>query len=610
MCGIVGYIGNQAAVPILMDGLRSLEYRGYDSAGVAVYDQAVEMIKVKGRLVNLEERLLATPIQGSVGIGHTRWATHGAPSDVNSHPHRDEETDIVLVHNGIIENYLSLKAELMEEGYVFASETDTEVAVHLIASYYRETKDLLDAVLLAIDRIQGSYAFGVFCKDEPDTIIAARKDSPLVVGLGTGENFIASDIPAILKHTRDVYFLEDGEVAVVRKNSVQLMDNLKKPIERPVFHVTWDIHAAEKGGYDHFMLKEIYEQPKVIRDTLLGRIGKDSTEVQLDGIRLDKETMEKINKVYIVACGTAYYAGSVGKMLLEAQARVPVVADVASEFRYRDPILDENTLMIVVSQSGETADTLAALRMAKKAGARVLGVVNVVGSTIAREADDVFYTCAGPEIAVASTKAYSAQLVAMYLLSMKIGQVLGKIGDEEFAVLRDALLELPEKVERVLENAHLVEDLARKNLHMKNVFYIGRGLDYAAAMEGALKIKEVAYLHAESYPAGELKHGPIALIEEGSLLMGLVGQEALLEKTISNIKEVKARGANVMAIAMEGNEEIRLAVDDAIFVPRTHPNFTTLLVNIPQQLFAYHIACGLGRDVDKPRNLAKSVTVE
>lgn len=610
MCGIVGYIGEKNATPILVEGLKSLEYRGYDSAGVAVYDERIELVKTKGRLKDLEESLSTKMVSGQIGIGHTRWATHGEPSDVNAHPHMNNSVDIAIVHNGIIENYLDLKDELIGKGYSFVSETDTETVVHLIEDCEKTADTFLDAVIMAAGRIKGSYALGVISHKNPFEIIAVRKDSPLVVGIGEGENFIASDIPALLHHTRDVYFLEDGEIAVLKKESVSILDMEKKELEKEIFKVTWDIHAAEKDGYDHFMLKEIFEQPKVMKDVLSSRLSKDSKEIELDGIKIDNELLERINKVYLVACGTASYAAEVGKELLQKVARIPAVMETASEFRYKDPILDENTLMIVVSQSGETADTLAALRMAKQAGAYVVAAVNVVGSTIAREADDVLYLCAGPEIAVASTKAYSAQLVAMYLISIKIGRLLGKISDEEFEELKQDLLDLSGQVAKVLKQADKIKALADSHLQMKNIFYIGRGLDHAASLEGALKIKEVAYLHAESYPAGELKHGPIALIEKGSVLMGLLGQEDLMEKTISNIKEVKSRGAEIIAIALEGNELVEKVADNVIFVPKTHWMLTTLLINIPQQLFAYYIACGLGHDVDKPRNLAKSVTVE
>ncbi|TCK90588.1 glutamine--fructose-6-phosphate transaminase [Natranaerovirga hydrolytica] len=610
MCGIVGYIGKKEATPILIEGLSKLEYRGYDSAGVCVYNQALNLMKAKGRLAILEEKVTNNPLKGCVGIGHTRWATHGEPSDENSHPHYNEDETIALVHNGIIENYLTIKEKLETKGYTFKSETDTEVAVQLIDYYYKEKNDLLDAVITAIEEIEGSYAFAILSVDEPDKVIAVRKDSPLIIGLGDGENYIASDIPAILKHTRDMYLLEDQEIAIVREGDITILNVNKESLQRDVYHVDWDIEAAEKGGFDHFMLKEIFEQPNVVKNTLMPRLPLDQDEILLDNIKLTQSDIEKFKQIYIVACGTASYTGLVGKYLIERVSRVPVISEIASEFRYREPILDENTLMIVVSQSGETADTLAALRMAKKAGAHVIGIVNAVGSTIAREANDVLYTWAGPEIAVASTKAYSAQLCAMYLISIKIAMELGKIDTNAFKALREELYALPDKIESILKQSHKIKALADQYKSSKNIFYIGRGLDYAVSMEGALKLKEIAYLHAEPYAAGELKHGPIALIEDSSLLVGLVGQEELFDKTVSNIKEVKARGAKVLAIALEGNEAIEKTADEVIYVPRTHWYLTSILLNIPQQIFAYYIAVGLGHDVDKPRNLAKSVTVE
>lgn len=610
MCGIVGYIGEQKATKILLDGLKTLEYRGYDSAGVAIIDKNIDMVKAEGRLHSLEEKLKGNESLGTIGIGHTRWATHGAPSEYNAHPHMNVEGTIALVHNGIIENYISLKEELIEQGYRFISETDTEVAVQLIDSFYKVEKNLLDAVIKTIKRLEGSYAFAVIGMDEPDKIIVTRKDSPLVLGIGEGENFVASDVPAILKHTRQVYFIEDNEVAVIKTTGIDIMDIDKNMVSREAFNVTWDIQAAEKAGYEHFMLKEIFEQPRVIRDTLLPRLPLDKDEVYLDGISLEKEDLEKITRIYIIGCGTAYYSGLIGQYLIEAYSRIPVVTDVASEFRYKNPIIDDKTLVIVISQSGETADTVAALRMAKKAGASVIGVVNSVGSTIAREATDILYTWAGPEIAVASTKAYSAQVCAMYLISMKIALSLDCMDTEAFREARKALYQLPDQVQSILDNASNIETIAKAHVTMKNVFYIGRGLDYAVAMEGALKIKEIAYLHAEPYAAGELKHGPIALIEKNTLLIGLVSQERLFEKTVSNMKEVKARGASILAIALEGNTEIKKVSDEVIYIPRTHWSLATLLANIPQQLFAYYIAKELGHDIDKPRNLAKSVTVE
>lgn len=610
MCGIVGYVGNQQATPILIDGLRSLEYRGYDSAGVAVYDNGLNLVKSKGRLSVLEDKLNSQMSKGTVGIGHTRWATHGEPSELNSHPHCNETSSLAVVHNGIIENYMEIKEDLIGKGHVFASDTDTEVAVHLIEHFYNQNHDLLDAVILAIKELEGSYALAVVSEDHPEQLIAARKDSPLVLGIGENENYIASDIPAILKHTRNVYLLDDEEVALLTKDSITIYDLYRDVVNRDVYEVTWDISAAEKEGYDHFMMKEIMEQPRVIKDTLANRVFSEIDEIRLDDINFSKERLEQFDKIYIVACGTAYYSGLIGKYLIERVARIPVETEVASEFRYREPIIDQKTLMIVISQSGETADTLAALRMAKKAGAHVIGVVNAVGSTIAREADDVLYTLAGPEIAVASTKAYSAQVTVMYLMAIKFARTYGKITDDEFRELREELFSLPEKIKDILDRKEDIQKLAKKYIHMKNVFYIGRGLDFAASMEGALKIKEIAYLHAEPYAAGELKHGPIALIEQSTLLVGLLSQEAFFDKTVSNIKEVKARGARVLAIAMTGKEVIEKTADDVFYIPRTHWMLATILENIPQQLFAYYIACELGHDVDKPRNLAKSVTVE
>ncbi len=611
MCGVVGYIGKNSAVPVLINGLSKLEYRGYDSAGVAVYDaeqDKINLCKTKGRIQDLQEKLYLCPLKGNVGIGHTRWATHGVPSDRNAHPHFSDDSKIAVVHNGIIENYMTLKEELEKEGYKFVSETDTETVAHLIDYYYKSGMDILDAVFKVIERIEGSYALGILCKDFPNQLIAVRKDSPLVVGLGKGENFIASDMPAILNYTRDVYLIDDNEVAVLTADNVTILNENKEKIEKEIFKVDWDIEAAEKSGYDHFMLKEIHEQPKVVRDNLSSRLTDDG--ISLDSIKLGKAELENINRIYIVACGTAYYAGLVGKYLIERVVRIPVNSEVASEFRYKDPLIDEKTLLIVVSQSGETADTIAAMRLAKEKGARVLGVVNAVGSTIAREADDVLYTLAGPEIAVASTKAFTAQVVSMYLITCHIALELGKMSKDEFTEIKDKMNELPSLVNSILTKEPVIKRFMHKYIGSKNVFYIGRGLDYVVSMEGSLKLKEIAYLHSEPYAAGELKHGPIALIEESTLVIGVVTQEELFDKTVSNIRECKARGAKVLAIAMEGNEEIAKYADDVFYIPRTHWMLTPLLANIPQQLFAYYMALGLGNDVDKPRNLAKSVTVE
>ena len=612
MCGIVGYVGSQNAVPVLISGLQSLEYRGYDSAGVAVLNgDKIGIRKTKGKVDNLRNLLLTEPVAGNIGIGHTRWATHGAPSDTNAHPHYSNDDKIAVVHNGIIENYQELKKELEAKGYVFHSETDTETVAHLIDDYYKQGNDLLEAVRKTLERIEGSYALGVLCTDYPDQLIAARKESPLIVGLGKGENFIASDIPAILNYTKDAYILGDRELALVKADSVKLYDIEGNEIEREVYTYKWDVEAAQKNGYDHFMLKEIFEQPKVVKDNLAKRFSEDGKSIELDGIKLGKAELENINQIYIVACGTAYYAGLIGKYLLERIVRIPVNSDVASEFRYKDPLIDEHTLVIVISQSGETADTHSALKLAKAKGARVLGIVNAVGSSIARDADDVLYTLAGFEIAVASTKAFSAQVVAMYLITLHIAQELGKIDDKTFAEIKCAMDKLPSQINDILTKAvPAIRKFVNKYITSKNVFYIGRGLDYVVGMEGSLKLKEIAYLHSEPYAAGELKHGPIALIEEATLVVGVVTQEALFDKTKSNIKEVKARGAKVLAIAMEGNRSIEEVADDVIYIPRTHWMLTSLLANIPQQLFAYYMALGLGLDIDKPRNLAKSVTVE
>lgn len=612
MCGIVGYVGGQNAVPVLISGLQSLEYRGYDSAGVAVLNQnKIGIRKTKGKVDNLRNLLLNEPVSGYVGIGHTRWATHGAPSDLNAHPHFSNDDKIAVVHNGIIENYQELKAELEAKGYVFHSETDTETVAHLVDDYYKQGLDLLEAVRRTLERIEGSYALGVLCTDYPDQLIAARKESPLIVGLGKGENFIASDIPAILTYTKDAYILGDKELAVIKADGVKLYDIKGNEIEKEVYTYKWDVEAAQKNGYDHFMLKEIYEQPKVVKDNLAQRFSADGKSIELDGIKLGKAELENINQIYIVACGTAYYAGLVGKYLLERIVRIPVNSEVASEFRYKDPLIDEHTLVIVISQSGETADTHSALKLAKSKGARVLGIVNAVGSSIARDSDDVLYTLAGFEIAVASTKAFSAQVVAMYLITLHIAQELGKIDDRTFAEIKKAMDRLPSQINDILTKAvPAIRGFVDKYIGSKNVFYIGRGLDYVVGMEGSLKLKEIAYLHSEPYAAGELKHGPIALIEKATLVVGVCTQEALFDKTKSNMQEVKARGAKVLAIAMEGNKSIEEVADDVIYIPRTHWMLTSLLANIPQQLFAYYMALGLGEDIDKPRNLAKSVTVE
>ncbi len=609
MCGIVGYTGNKQAENILIEGLKKLEYRGYDSSGITVHTtNNIKTVKSVGRIKNLEEKLKEKKLEGTLGIGHTRWATHGKPSEHNSHPHTNKSGTIAVVHNGIIENYIELRQRLMNMGYEFASETDTEVVVHLLDYYYKS--DIVDAVIEVVKEIRGSYALGIVCKDEPNKLIGVRKDSPLVAGIGKDENFIASDISAILEYTKDIYLLEDNEIVVITNENIEILDMNKERIDKDIFKVTWDAVSAEKDGYDHFMLKEIFEQPRVVRDTLASRIKSDKNSITLDGIKLDKEALDNIDKIYMIACGTAYHAALVGKYLIERLVRIPVVADVASEFRYRDPIVDKKTLVILVSQSGETADTIAAMRLAKENGARTLGVVNVVGSTIARECDDVIYTCAGPEIAVASTKAYSAQLIAMYLIACFVGMEKGYISNDDFEHFRESLIDISNKIKEMLSKESEIKLIAEKYKGAHNVFFIGRGLDSAVAKEGALKLKEVAYIHSEAYEAGELKHGPIALIHENSLVIGIATDEQLIEKTISNMKEVKARGAKSIVITIDGREDVNDVADDIIYIPKTEWIFTSILANIPQQLLAYHIATYLGRDVDKPRNLAKSVTVE
>lgn len=609
MCGIVGYLGKKQATTVLVDGLSKLEYRGYDSAGVAVIteDGSIDVTKCKGRLANLEGKLEVTPVHGNIGIGHTRWATHGEPSDVNSHPHSNANGTISVVHNGIIENYIQLREWLTEEGYSFKSETDTEVIPNLVDYYYNG--DLVEAVMNAVKKLEGSYAIGVVCSNEPGKLVAVRKDSPLIVGLGDGEYFIASDIPAVLNYTRDIYLLEDKEFVVMDESGVTLLDLEGNKVEKEVYHVTWDADAAEKGGYEHFMAKEIHEQPKVIKDTMTSRIIKNE-KIRLDDITITKEQIKNIDKIYIVACGTAYHAGLIGKNAIEKLARIPVEVEVASEFRYRDPIINEKTLMIVVSQSGETADTLAALREAKRQNARVIAVTNVVGSSISREADDVLYTWAGPEIAVASTKAYVTQLIAMYIIALFFAENKGTLSNEEIEAIKEEMLLLPEKAEKLLQNEEDIKTFAEENHMHKDMFFLGRGLDYAVAMEGSLKLKEISYIHSEAYAAGELKHGPIALIEDGTVVIALATQESLFEKMVSNIKEVKTRGANVLAFAMEGHTEIEKTVDTAKYIPRTIELLAPVLSVIPLQLLSYYTSIAKGCDVDKPRNLAKSVTVE
>ena len=608
MCGIVGYLGKRQATEVLIDGLSKLEYRGYDSAGVAVNTgNELAIRKFKGRLAILAEDLQKNPIDGHLGIGHTRWATHGEPSDVNSHPHFNMDRTIAVVHNGIIENYLELRAELEAEGVKFLSQTDTEIAAHMVSKYYEG--NLLDAVYKATARFRGAYALGVVCADNANELVAVRKDSPLVVGLGEDENMIASDIPAILKYTRNVYFLENGEFVHILGDKVTVLNENKEVVEKEVSEITWDVEAASKGGFDSFMAKEIYEQPKGVEDTLMRRLDENG-RIKLDDIKITKEDLDRINKVYIVACGTAYHAGLVGKYAIEKFAKIPVIADIASEFRYSDPFVDENTLIIIVSQSGETADTLAALRDAKAKGARVLSITNVVGSSIARESDDIFYTWAGPEIAVASTKAYTTQLMAFYMIALNLAMTKGSITEEEYFKMIDTLKEMPSKVEKVLECDKFVEEIAAEIKDKNDIFYLGRGLDYALAMEGSLKIKEISYMHAEAFAAGELKHGTIALIEEGTPVIAIATQEQLFEKMVSNMQEVKARGAKVIAIVEEYNKEVEKSADRVIYIPEVEDMFASITSVVPMQLLSYHVAKMRGCDIDKPRNLAKSVTVE
>lgn len=608
MCGIVGYVGEQQAAPILLDGLGKLEYRGYDSAGIAVYDgENIEMKKSKGRLKVLNELTHdGETLPGTIGIGHTRWATHGEPSDVNAHPHFNEDRSIAVVHNGIIENYLKLKNKLIRKGYQFISDTDTEVVAHLLDYYYDGNP--LRAITKIMHRMEGSYALGIMFKEHPDELYAVRKDSPLIVGHTKGGCVIASDVPAVLRYTRDVYFIENEEIVRMTKESMEFFSVDEEPIEKQSTHIEWDVDAAEKGGYEHFMLKEMYEQPKAITDTFSPRIKKN--DVVIEELGMTDEDIKGIGKIMIVACGSAYHAGVTGKYVLEGMACIPVEVDVASEYRYRNPLIEDGTLVVIISQSGETADSLAALRMSKEKGARVLGIVNVVGSSIAREADNVMYTWAGPEIAVATTKAYSCQLIAMYLLAMKFAKVRGTITDGELKEYIEDLKRIPDQVELLLNNKLRVQKFANRYLAARDVFFIGRGVDYAISMEGSLKLKEISYIHSEAYAAGELKHGTISLVEDGTLVLAVLTQEDLYKKMISNMVEVRTRGAFVMAVTNEGNDEVERAADYVIYIPETNRYFTNSLAIIPLQLFGYYIAVGKGCDVDKPRNLAKSVTVE
>lgn len=608
MCGIVGYIGDKQAAPILLDGLSKLEYRGYDSAGIAVFDgQEIQIKKTMGRLKVLEELTHGgETMKGCCGIGHTRWATHGCPSDVNAHPHFNKDHSIAVVHNGIIENYAKLKKKLENKGYEFQSETDTEVLVHLLTDYYKG--DPIEAIERVMHRVEGSYGLGIMFKDHPHHIYAARKDSPLIVGASSMGNLIASDVPAILKYTRSVYYMENEEIACLSGENIHFYNIDGEEIEKTPTTINWDINAAEKGGYEHFMLKEIYEEPKAVRDTISPRLKDD--DVVIEELGMTDEEIRSIRKIDIVACGSASHVGMTAKYVIESVARIPVEVDVASEFRYREPIYEDNMLVIIISQSGETADSLAALRDAKNHGVRTLGIVNVVGSSIAREADNVMYTWAGPEISVATTKAYSAQLAAMYLLSMKFAKVRGMLTDEEFAQLRSDLIQLPDQIESLFGMKEKIQKFANRYLAAGHMFFIGRGIDYAIAMEGSLKLKEISYIHSEAYAAGELKHGTISLIEDGTLVVAVATQEKLYPKTISNIVEVKTRGAFVMALTNLGHTDIEKNADYVIYIPKTSQYFTNSLAIIPLQLFGYYVSVGRGLDVDKPRNLAKSVTVE
>lgn len=609
MCGIVGYVGTREAADFLLDGLAKLEYRGYDSAGIAVYDQdRITVRKKMGRLINLLQEIKEHPVSGTIGIGHTRWATHGGPSDINSHPHTDMNGNFAIVHNGIIENYMEIKEELLKKGVVFSSETDSEVVAHLCADLY--DGDFENTVRNVLRRLRGSYSLVFMSRFAPDRIICCKKDNPLIVGLGDGENYIASDIPAILSYTRKTYIMNDGEMAIVKKDGVWVTDLEGKPISKKVFVVNWDAEAAEKGGFEHFMLKEIYEQPKAIRDTLSCRMTADGKQVRFDELNWTPEDVRSIGKVLIIACGTAYHAGLLAKYFIEKLARIPVEVDIASEYRYRDPLTDSKTLSIIISQSGETIDTLAALKEAKRRGARSLAVTNVVGSSVSREADQVVYTWAGPEIAVASTKAYTTQLAALLLLAIYMGQLNGVLTTTAVTKLLQDLKKVPDQCEDIFSQVNTVKALAKAFTDHEDAFFIGRSMDYGLAMEGALKLKEISYIHAEAYAGGELKHGTLALIVPGIPVIALATQGDVEEKMISNIKEVKARDAYVIGIAKASDREVGKTVDVVLHVPDSDNFVVPILAVIPLQLLAYYVAVLKGNDVDKPRNLAKSVTVE
>lgn len=612
MCGIVGFTGVQQAAPILLDGLSKLEYRGYDSAGIAVRngENETEVVKAKGRLKALAEKTdNGTAVIGSCGIGHTRWATHGEPSESNAHPHKSDDGNVVAVHNGIIENYLELKEKLIRKGYVFYSETDTEVAVKLIDYYYKKYEGTpIDAINHAMVRIRGSYALAVMFKDYPEEIYVSRKDSPMILGIEDGESYIASDVPAILKYTRNVYYIGNMELACVRKGEITFYNLDGEEIEKELKTIEWDAEAAEKAGFEHFMMKEIHEQPKVVGDTL-NSVLKDG-QFDLSSVGLSEEEIKDISQIYIVACGSAYHVGIAAQYVIEDLAKIPVRVELGSEFRYRNPLLDPKGLVIVISQSGETADSLAALRESKEKGIRTMAIVNVVGSSIAREADSVFYTLAGPEIAVATTKAYSTQLMATYILALQFAKVRGEISDETYKNMIAELQTIPDKIAKILEDKERIQWFASKQANAHDVFFVGRGIDYAICMEGSLKMKEISYIHSEAYAAGELKHGTISLIEDDILVVGVLTQPDLYEKTISNMVECRSRGAYLMGLTTFGQYNIEDSTDFAVYIPKIDPHFATSLAVIPLQLLGYYISVAKGLDVDKPRNLAKSVTVE
>ena len=612
MCGIVGYTGMHSAAPVLLDGLSKLEYRGYDSAGIAVRDgeKQAEVIKAKGRLKKLIDKTNGgDSVPGTCGIGHTRWATHGEPSENNAHPHMSDDGNVVAVHNGIIENYQELKDKLIRNGYTFYSETDTEVAVKLVDYYYKKYEGTpVDALTHAMVRIRGSYALAIMFKEYPEEIYVARKDSPMILGVENGESFIASDVPAILKYTRNVYYIGNLEMARVRKGEITFFNLDGDEVEKQPKVIEWDAEAAEKAGFEHFMIKEIHEQPKAVADTL-NSVLHDGV-IDLSDVGLSEEEIKNNSQIYIVACGSAYHVGMAAQYVLEDLARIPVRVELASEFRYRKPLLDKNGLAIIISQSGETADSLAALREAKSKGVRTLGIVNVIGSSIAREADNVFYTLAGPEISVATTKAYSTQLIASYLLAIQFAKVREEITQEQYDGLIAELQTLPEKIQKIIDDKERLQWFAAKQVNAKDIFFIGRGIDYAISMEGSLKMKEISYIHSEAYAAGELKHGTISLIEDGTLVIGCLTQPALYEKTVSNMVECKSRGAYLMGLTTYGNYNIEDTADFVTYIPKTDPHFATSLAVIPLQLMGYYVSVAKGLDVDKPRNLAKSVTVE